>query len=339
VLRIAVQALSRKQKKTLAQETELQTKRTALLKAIQKFRNHQRAYMPGLISRLATEGFKEEAEALSKPEAMKLFLPSAFPSDVSGKICSDTLRDIEIRLRKGQLSESLSGLRRQLRARMYVGKLKNKNGNGQAYWLRSNTFISQVNGRLREHQRAYDASRLAMERLDPGGTWQNVYRKLEPGDIRGVNDKEVEARALKRTREMAGLDRDKSHDDDDDSDESDDDNCFDTPIQPLHDPRSVLGEGYRTLSWIWYTFGEGKLGESKQEVETGVYQAALIIKQTSLVPRLQVFVQSGPKQGQEHCDGGKRSFCWKKRCAVLLISLGLWQTTGRLVKLSLIVPK
>jgi hypothetical protein len=240
-----------------------------LLKAVQKFRNYQRAYMPGLIPRLTAEGFKEEADVLSKPEVMKLFLPSAFPSDVCGKICSEALRDIEVRLRKGQLSESLAGLRRQLRARMYVGKLKNKNGSGQAYWLRSNTFISQVNNHLREHQRVYDASRLAMEKLDPDGTWKNVYRKLEPADIRGVNEKEEERRTLKRTREMAGIDRGKN-DDDDDSDDSDDDDCLDIPIQPLQDPRSVLGEGHRTLSWVWYTFGEGKLGESKEEIETGV---------------------------------------------------------------------
>jgi hypothetical protein len=150
---------------------------------------------------------------------------------------------------------------------MYVGKLKNKNGSGQAYWLRSNMFISQVNGQLRSHQRVYDAARQAMERLDPKGTWRNMYRKLEPGDIRGINQKAEEAKTLKRAQQMIGVDQE--DDDDDDDDDDGDDNYLDIPIQPLQDPRSVLGEGHRTLSWIWYTYGEGELGESKEEVEIG----------------------------------------------------------------------
>jgi hypothetical protein len=272
--RIAIQALSRKTKKTLAQETELQTKRTALLKVIQKYRNHQRAYMPGLIARLNTDGFKEGPEALGAPEMMKLFLPSAFAPAQRDTICSKTLVDIEVRLRKAQLSEALSGLRRQLRARMYVGKLKNKHGNGQAYYLRSNAFISQVNGRFREHQRLYDAARQAMENLEPDGAWQKTYRKLRPEDIRGINQKEEEARTLKRTREMAGVDQEyadnKGEEDKDNEDEDEDDDYLDIPIQPLQDPRSVLGEGHRTMSWIWYTYGESEL-ESKEEVEKGAY--------------------------------------------------------------------
>jgi hypothetical protein len=248
--RITIQTLSRKTKKTLAQDTELQTKRTALLKAIQKFRNHQQAYMPGLIPRLNSQGFREGPEALAAPETMKLFLPSAFSPAHREKLCSQTIVDIELRLRKAQMSEALSGLRRQLCARMYVGKLKNKNGNGQAYYLRSNAFISQVNGRLREHQRLYDSARRAMTNLQPNGEWQEVYRELRPEDIRGINQKAEEARTLKRTREMAAGGRvsnaehsraeDKTNVDDnyvneEDDDNDDNDELLDMPIQPLQD--------------------------------------------------------------------------------------------------------
>jgi hypothetical protein len=271
VFRLAIQVLSRKRKKTLVQETELQTRRTALLKTIQKFRNHQAAYMPGLITHLNSIGFKEPSEALSKPEAMQLFLPSHFIPHVRQAVCSETIVDIEVRLRKGQLSEALSGLRRQLRARMFASKLKNKNGNGQLYWLRSNTFITQVNSRLREHQRIYDSARRAMEHLDPDGSWARTYRKLEEKDIRGINEKEVEADALKRAAAAAGMDDNgTAGTNEGDDDDDDDDTLLDLPIQPLADPRSVMGEGNRTISWIWTTYAEGELGESKAEIEQGV---------------------------------------------------------------------
>jgi hypothetical protein len=225
--------------------------------------------MPGLIGHLNAEKWKEPSDALSKPETMSLFLPSHFTTEARRNVCPAAITEMEARLRKGQLSEALSGLRRQLRARMFVGKLKNKNGNGQVYWLRSNTFIAQVNTRIREHQRLYDAARIAMEKLDPRGDWERTYRKLEPKDIRGINEKEEEKQILKRTREMAGLDRDDKDDDEDEDDDDEDDMYLDLPIQPLSDPRSILGEGHRTISWIWMTYAEGELGESKAEVEQG----------------------------------------------------------------------
>jgi hypothetical protein len=232
--------------------------------------------MPGLISYLNSTGFKEPEEALSQPETIKLFLPSHF-TDISVRhgICSDSLAEIETRLREAQMSEALGELRRQLRKRLYAGMLKNKNGNGQEYWLRSNTFIAQIQTNVRGAQQRYNRARAAMLHLSPSGDWQQTYRKLEEGDIRGMSEKSVrqeEAATLRRTRKMAGLDSESDSDDDSDAEEevSVDEHDWLKALQPFDDPRSVLGEGYRTLSWIWYGFAPGTMSdETKAEVEKG----------------------------------------------------------------------
>jgi hypothetical protein len=231
--------------------------------------------MPGLILHLNLTGFKEPEEALSQPETMKLFLPLYFVDiSVRHSICPDSLAEIETRLREAQMSEALGELRRQLRKRLYAGTLKNKNGNGQEYWLRSNTFIAQIQTNVRGSQQRYNRARSAMLHLSPSGDWQETYQKLEEGDIRGMSEKSVrqeEAATLKRTQKMAGLDSDSDSDDDSDAEEDDaDDDEWLKALQPLDDPRSVMGEGYRTLSWIWYRFAPGTMSDqTKAEVEKG----------------------------------------------------------------------
>jgi hypothetical protein len=236
--------------------------------------------MPGLIEYLISQGYKEPESALSKPETMDLFLPSSFTDDgIRRSVCPDSLIKIEEELRMAQMSEALANLRRQIRKRTFAGLLKNKNGDGQAYWLRSNSFISQIQSSVREHQKEYKTARTAMLSLCPIGKWQETYRELEEKDLRGLTEKSIreeEAQTLKRTREMAGIE-----DSDDESDESDDDAEEDwiQALQPDQDRRSVLGEGYRTLSWIWFTYAPNSLGdgsvqygeEPKEVVDHGMY--------------------------------------------------------------------
>jgi hypothetical protein len=141
-------------KKTVVQETEIQTKCTALLKAIQKFRKHQHAYMPGLITHLNNIQFKEPEEALSKPETMQLFLPSHFPNhSIHHNVCPNSLAVVEQQLREVQMVEVLSNLQWHLQKQLYVGQLKNKNSNGQSYWLQSNSFISEILAAMQSHQK------------------------------------------------------------------------------------------------------------------------------------------------------------------------------------------
>jgi hypothetical protein len=224
--------------------------------------------MPGLITHLNNIQWKEASTDLQSPENMQLWLPSAIDDPhVRTQICPSSLCEIEAELRYAQLIEALANLRRQLRQRVYVGKLKNKNGNGQAYWLKSNTFLAQVEGRIRVFRAQYDAARAALLNLRGEGAWSDTYQELKPEDIRGISQNAVtnqEAAELKQTRALAGLSGDRE------DGELDDLMNMDTDPSTAN-PRAALGEGHHTLSWIWYTVTTGELGEDKKSVETSKY--------------------------------------------------------------------
>jgi hypothetical protein len=251
-----------KSKATVIQATELQSKRTTLLKLIQKFRTYQPIYMPGLIPHLNSTGWKEHDADLQKPETMVLWLPSCFDNpEVRAKICPESLSAIEDELRFAQLREALSQVRRQLRQRVYVGFLKTKNGSGQAYWLRSNTFISQVEGRIRTFRTQYDASRGALLVLRGEGKWSTIYREMKNEDVRSIGASAAvreEAEELKRTRAMIGLPEEPDGEEDLDA-------LMDTEVGGS---RPGVGEGKRVLSWIWYTVTQNELGEDEKHVES-----------------------------------------------------------------------
>jgi hypothetical protein len=253
----------KKSKTTHLQASELQSKRTTLLKLIQKFRNFQPVYMPGLVSHLNEVGWKEADADLQQPEAMILWLPSAFlDSVIRAKVCLQKVCDIEAELRYAQLMEALSNLRQQLRQRVYVGKLKTKNRSGQAYYLRSNVFLSQVDGRIRSFRAQYDTACSALLVLRGEGDWSKIYRELKAEDVRGITQNAAsleEAEELRRTRRLAGLSEEAREGEGDEMD-------INFPATSTN-PRAALGEGKRVLSWIWYTVTKTELGEDDTTVE------------------------------------------------------------------------
>jgi hypothetical protein len=297
-----------KKSKTPIQASELQSKRTTLLKLIQKFRTYQPIYMPGLIPHLNHIGWKEADADLQKPEVMLLWLPSSFNDpEIRANICPESLCMIEDELRFAQLGEALSQVRRQLRQRVYVGKLKTKNGSGQAYWLRSNTFISQVEGRIRTYRGQYDASRAALLVLRGEMKWMEIYRELRNEDVRGIGTSAAtreEAEEVRQARVLAGLPEEAEREEDLEA-------LMETDAR---NSRPGLGEGKRMLSWIWYTVTKNELGEDDQQVELSEC-IQLLLRIVARWSGSQVYVPSGPRPEHEHTDGKKRSYYWKRKCA------------------------
>lgn len=214
--------------------------------------------MPGLTSYLNSISWKEEQDDLDKPETMRLWLPSEIPTALRENVCSSALTKIEEELRVGQLSESLASIRHHLRQRGYAGQLKNRNGKGQVYFLRSNAFISQVERHIRKHQSTYNNARRSLMNIRGPGGWEKIYQVLLPTDICGINERLVrqeEEAEYKRAREMLGLT--------DDAEIDEDQPAVTSPI----DVRAI-GEGKRRLSWIWYSVSaEEKNGSFSVEVE------------------------------------------------------------------------
>jgi hypothetical protein len=206
-------------------------------------------FMPGLHTHLTAQGM---TDSVLQPEEMKIYLPSSIPGSDRPRVCIPGLPEIEDRLRFGQAHKSLSGLRWHLRTRIMARKLSDKNASSQRAYLRSRTLQDQVEARIRATQGRYNIARAALSALRGPGEWEKMLAILKPEDVRGISERSLTQQELddyRRTCLMAGLPEDAN-----------------VPVVSF-DPRLALGEGQRSLSWIWYSVGEGELEGSPQEIE------------------------------------------------------------------------
>ncbi|KAF4568041.1 hypothetical protein EYR36_010049 [Pleurotus pulmonarius] len=241
---------------TTVEATQLQTSRTSLLKRITKFRNTQNSHMPGLSDYLKQTSNEEET---ATPEAMPLFLPSFFPEDKRVTICELSLCDLEDRLRFAQASEALSKLRRQLRTRSFAHSYKTRNISSQGAYTRSRLLQNQIEVRIKAIRILYTIAREALLSLRGPGDWETALRPLLPEDIRGINERTLNAEEqeeYRRTRALAGMSPEAI--------QSELNGLGVTSgqenIPTVAFGRSLaLGEGRRTLSWIWYTITDEEL--------------------------------------------------------------------------------
>jgi hypothetical protein len=250
-----------KQSVTIIQATQIQKRRTLLLKRIQKFVEAQQIFMPGLHAYLKSQNLIEQDYSTSKPETTKLRLPSSILSSKRLNVCVPGLPDIENELRFAQAVESLSSLRRHLRTRTMAGKYKTKNASSQRAYTRSRALQDQVESRIRACQSQYNVARAAVLSLCGTGDWERTLQVLKPEDIRGINERsmtEEEKEEYKTTRRMAGLT------------EGEVINELDNVPMVSFNPILALGEGRRTLSWIWYSVSDGELQGNTKEVEASM---------------------------------------------------------------------
>jgi hypothetical protein len=229
------------------QANHVHKRRAAILIRIRKFKEAQHVFMPGLLAYLT--GLGPEIDLTSRPEDISLHLPSSIPTGHRQSVCSPSLMDIEDQLRYAQAVEALAGLRRQLRTRVMASKLNRQDTPSQRIYLRSRALQDQVELRVRQWQRRYNRARAALLALRGSGEWERTLAVLKAEDVRGISERAMtaeEEEQHKLVRRMAGM-----------TDESGDD-VPNTRVVAF-DPRTALGEGRRTLSWIWYAVSEQEL--------------------------------------------------------------------------------
>lgn len=180
-----------KRAKTSRQNADLQEKCNTLSRRIQQWREVQLAYTPTVATLViragSTAGSGEEG---SLAENVPLFLPSGISDAARQPIIHATKK--ELRLRMAQADEALEDVRRG--RRMITGLVQFKKLNISGAGNKPNTRMRTLYNRLQlQIQRAadrYRAARDALLALDPNGTWQDRFRKLNPADIRGPGRQE-----------------------------------------------------------------------------------------------------------------------------------------------------
>lgn len=191
------------------------------------------------------------------PEKIHIYLPSELPSGVRADLCMKGLCEVEDRLRNAQAFEALSDLRRQLRTRTLTAKFKSRNISGQGAWTRLRTLQDGIEVRIKAARVRYCAARTALLSLRGPGDWEKVLQELKQQDVRGINERvmnEQEKEDYRRTHLRAGLSAEGSVKDVEEE--------LEEELEHATVPTIFsVGEGCRTLSWIWYTVSEDEMNQ------------------------------------------------------------------------------
>lgn len=229
--------------------TSIQRRRTSLLKGIQSYIFTRAQFMPGLERYLRNAPTHSDDVSTSTPELIPLHLPSSLPFEKRDSVCVSGLAEIEDRLRFAQACEALTDLRCQLTKRTYASRYRTANISSQTQFTRFRELQEQTDSKIKAACSRYRVAQSGLFQLRGKGDWEQKLQVLKPEDVRGLSEKALvneEKEQKKRTQEMAGIST---------SCAFDHDNNFLNQELPLtlFNPRLAVGEGHRTLSWIWYS--------------------------------------------------------------------------------------
>jgi hypothetical protein len=239
----------------ITKATSIQRRRTNLLLRIQNYISTRAQYMPGLERYLREMSIHNDDKMMSTPEKIPLHLPSSLPAEKRATICVPGLAEVEDRLRFAQACEALTDLRCQLTKRTYASRYRTANISSQTHFTRFRELQDQTDSKIKAACSRYQVARSGLLHLRGKGEWELRLQELRPEDIRGLSEKALvneEREQRKRTHEMAGIS-------DSTSTTSPDNQHFQELPLTMFNPHLAVGEGYRTLSWIWYSTGNDEI--------------------------------------------------------------------------------
>ncbi len=217
---------------------KVQKRIAALLGKVRKFRQLQAVYMPGLVQ--SSSSTPPRALTALDVDSFPIVLPSDLSCQDREKYCVAKLSQIEDDLQYADACDALEDLRHSLRMRTCYNQDKIANITGQVPNTKARTLQSSVDVAVKNAAQRYRGAREAIERLRGPGSWQEVLRPLLDSDLVGLNERALtreEAAERERVRALG----------------EDTDNAAGIPLLGS----VYVGEGRRTLSWIWYSSESG----------------------------------------------------------------------------------
>ncbi|KAJ7895592.1 hypothetical protein B0H14DRAFT_3628195 [Mycena olivaceomarginata] len=193
--------------------------------------------MPNLRQHLmATQRAVMDSEGDRNAEAVRLFMPSDIADRKKREnACALGLPEVEAELRVGEAREALEALRQGLRTRTMTNRFRLRHCTGQRMLTRGQGILRQINLKIHKAKLRYRYARNALLRLRGHGSWEQELKVLEDSDVRALNERALTAEEAERRRAV--------HDYEDIAEEG--------GVAAFG--VVALGEGHRTLSWIWYT--------------------------------------------------------------------------------------
>ncbi|KAF9554700.1 hypothetical protein CPC08DRAFT_766536 [Agrocybe pediades] len=237
---------------------DMQRRRRILHTRIKDWEQILPIFMPGVLQyqndirsktgSMPSNGSTTSARQSDLPENEEIWLPLRVPTADRGRICIAGLAALEEQLRDAQLQDALDSVRMILQMKTRMVQFKNANIHGQRDGTRSRAMIDRVHDRARVCVEKYRVARLAKLSLSGSGRWEEKFKVMEDGDVRGYQD----ANRLRPRQGRAGTLEDSQVDGVPavvPGSSSLEDRNFLLPEE--HDRRDGTGETRRTLSWIW----------------------------------------------------------------------------------------
>jgi hypothetical protein len=228
--------------------------------------------MPGLERYLCNAPAQSVDVSTSNPELIPLHLPSSITLEKRASVCVAGLAEIEDRLRFAQACESLTDLRCQLTKRTYANRFRTANISSQSHFTRFREMQEQTDFKIKAASSRYRMARSALLQLRGKGSWEQKLQVLRTEDIRGLSEKALineEKEQKKKTNDMAGISTAYTRVDD----------MPNQDLPPtLFNPHLAVGEGHRTLSWIWYsTRNEEIMDDTMTQSRIGTCKSFLLL--------------------------------------------------------------
>lgn len=133
------------------------------------------------------------ADSHDRPEDQPLFLPSTLTvPQFTGCTNASGLKDLEKRLREGQLRSSLDKLRVHLHIKTRLMAFKGRNVRHQGPTTRARKKINSNEAKIIAYAEKYRAARRAMVALVGPGDWESEWRVLDRRDVRCLKDDDPE---------------------------------------------------------------------------------------------------------------------------------------------------
>ena len=178
------------------------------------------------------------AEGSQLAEDILLSLPSSLTTQVRAETCPAGVTSIEECFREAQAFEALDDMRRYLHQRSFAATFKIKNVTGQRANTWARQWINTINTKVVNAKLTYHRARSCLFSIRGTGDWEKTLRVLADVDVRAVNERALTAEEKAdciAVQEAGGVV----------------DPVDGVPIQQA----VSLGDGRRTLSWIWHAPG------------------------------------------------------------------------------------
>ncbi|KAF7969254.1 hypothetical protein HWV62_27842 [Athelia sp. TMB] len=222
---------------TTLQKSQFQSRRVALRKRILQVRELQAIYMPGLRTVLPDPTVLDDAPH-ARAEDIRLYFPSDLNTGtIRDRACINGIPDVEARARQALAYDNLHDLRRHLLTRTFLNKWRVKNVSGQRTSTRARSLQHTIDMKVHDAKIRYRRSRSALFALRGSGHWESILKELKDDDVRGLNERLMtEREKAERERRIAT------------GKPTDQDTLEGVPVE------GTLGDGKRTLSWIWILY-------------------------------------------------------------------------------------